>query len=132
MFLAILIFHPTRPFCTGYIAFAWAIAFTRWPIFKIVSFLEYLVLFPVVFLHRTTLVFLYNRFAHVFGHFNFSPNQTILHRVYSLCMGYSLYKMADFQNRLISRIFGSFSSSFFAQNNSSLLVQPFCTCFWPF
>ena len=27
-------------------------------------------------------------------------------------MGYSLYKMADFQNALISRIFGVFSSGF--------------------
>ena len=31
------------------IAFAWAIAFARWPIFKIVSFLEYLVFFGAVF-----------------------------------------------------------------------------------
>ena len=31
------------------IAFAWAIAFARWPIFKIVSFLEYLVFFRAVF-----------------------------------------------------------------------------------
>ena len=48
--------------------FAWAIAFARWPIFKIVSFVEYLVFFPAVFL----------------------------------------------------------------QNNSSLLVQPFSACFWPY
>ena len=31
------------------IAFAWAIAFSRWLIFKIVSFLEYLVLFRPIF-----------------------------------------------------------------------------------
>ena len=31
------------------IAIAWAIAFARWPIFKIVSFLEYLVFFRAVF-----------------------------------------------------------------------------------
>ena len=34
------------------------------------------------------------------------------------CMGYSLCMMADFQNALISGIFGVFSSSFFAQNSS--------------
>ena len=28
------------------------------------------------------------------------------------CMGYSLWMMADFQNALISRIFGVFSSGF--------------------
>ena len=31
------------------IGFAWAIAFARWSIFKIVSFLEYLVFFPALF-----------------------------------------------------------------------------------
>ena len=33
------------------------------------------------------------------------------------CMDYSLCMMADFQNGLISLIFGVFSSGFFAQNN---------------
>ena len=35
--------------------FAYAIVFARWPIFKLVLFLEYLVFFQEVFLHRTTL-----------------------------------------------------------------------------
>ena len=35
--------------------FAWAISFARWPIFKMVSFLEYLVFFGAVFLQETTL-----------------------------------------------------------------------------
>ena len=34
------------------------------------------------------------------------------------CMGYRLWMMAEFQNALISRIFGVFSSGCFAQNNS--------------
>ena len=34
------------------------------------------------------------------------------------CIGYSLSMMADFQNALISRIFGVFPSGFFTQNNS--------------
>ena len=33
-------------------------------------------------------------------------------------MGYSLCMMADFQNGLISGIFGVFLERFFAQNNS--------------
>ena len=40
------------------IAFAWATAFARWPIFKIVSFLEYLVLSRAVFSKETPLMFL--------------------------------------------------------------------------
>ena len=46
-----------------------------------------------------------------FGILNFDPKS-------GFCMGYSLWMMAEFQNALISRIFGVFSSSFFAQNNS--------------
>ena len=34
------------------------------------------------------------------------------------CMGYSLCIMADFQNGLISRIFGVFLERFLTQNNS--------------
>ena len=34
-----------------------AIAFARWPIFKIASILEYLVFFRAVFLHKTTVMF---------------------------------------------------------------------------
>ena len=37
-------------------------------------------------------------------------------------MGYSLWRMADFQNALISRIFGVFWSGFFAQNKSKVFV----------
>ena len=33
--------------------------------------------------------------------------------------------MADFQKRLISRIFGVFSSGFFAQNNSNMINYDF-------
>ena len=47
-------------------------------------------------------------------------------------MGYILCKRADFQNRLISRIFGVLSSGFFGQNNSNVLVESFFACFWHF
>ena len=43
-----------------------------------------------------------------------------------LCM------MADFQNALISRIFGVFWSGFFAQNNSKRFVEWILTCFLEF
>ena len=40
--------------------------------------------------------------------------------------------MADFQNGLISRIFGVFSRRFFAKNNSNVIVESFFARFWPF
>ena len=48
-------------------------------------------------------------------------------------MGYNLCKMADFQNRPISRISGVFSSGFFfAQNKSNVLLERFFACFFAF
>ena len=52
----------------------------------------------------------------------FDPNLPFC-KGYSLCMDYSLCKMAAFQNGLISRIFGVFSSGFFAKNNCYVLVE---------
>ena len=40
--------------------------------------------------------------------------------------------MADFQHRLISRIFGVFSSVFFAQNYSNMNTESILTCFREF
>ena len=40
--------------------------------------------------------------------------------------------MADFQNRLISRVFGGFSSGFFAQNNSNVIKGSLFACFSEF
>ena len=48
MLLALIILDPTDHFAKA-IAFAWAIALVRWPIFKIVSFLEYLMFFERFF-----------------------------------------------------------------------------------
>ena len=56
MFLAFLIFDPNWPFCKA-IAFGWALAFARWPILKIFSFLESWVFFAR-FSHKTILIFL--------------------------------------------------------------------------
>ena len=49
---------------------------------------------------------------------------------YCLCVGFSLCKMNDFQNCLISRIFGVFSRGFFSQTNSKSLLEWFFKCFW--
>ena len=40
--------------------------------------------------------------------------------------------MADFQHRLISGIFGVFSSRFFAQNYSNVNTESILTCFRQF
>ena len=69
-------------------AFAWAIA--RWPIFKIVSFLEYLVFFAAVFCTeqlRCAYRYVFRMFLDVL---NFDPNL-------SFFKGYSLCKMAVFK-----------------------------------
>ena len=45
-------------------------------------------------------------------------------------MGYGPCMMADFQNALISRIFGVFSSSFLHRTALNELKKWFLTCFW--
>ena len=44
MFLSVLVFDPTKSFAKA-IASAWAIAIPKWPIFKIVAYLQYLMVF---------------------------------------------------------------------------------------
>ena len=95
------------------IAFAGAKSIAKWPIFKIVSFLEHLVLFRAVFCtYRTTVMLMWNSFCHVFRILNFHSNWPFC-KGYRLCMGYRLCKIADFQNGHISQIFGVFSNGFF-------------------
>ena len=161
MFLDILNFDPNRDFYNGY-----SLCLCKMADFQNRLISRIFGVFSSGFLHRTTLVFFYNRFVHAFGHFHFWPKLTILqsyslckmvdfrsrpisqYLVFfpafffcteelqlacryvfrmlldilifdpnwpfckddSLCMAYSLFKMADFQNRLISRIFGVFYS----------------------
>ena len=101
-----------------------------WTSFKLVSFLQYLVFFPAVFCTE-----LYCSCRMVFRMFLafliFDLNWPFC-KGYSLCMGYSLFKMADFQTCLISPIFGFFFEPFFAQNNSTALVEWFFACLWNF
>ena len=161
--------------------FAWAIAFAKWPIFKIVSFLEYLVFFRAIFCKETLYCSCRMVFRMFFAFLIFDPNwpfcigyslckmadfeNCLISRIFGVflsrfcteqlycscrmvfhmflaflifdpnwpfCMGYSLCKMADFQNSLISRIFGVFSAIFFTQNNSIVFVERFFACFWHF
>ena len=113
--MAILIFFldPNWPFYKGYSLC------TGYSLCKMADFQNGLIsrifgVFSSGFLHRTTLVCLLICFSHFFRHFNFWPKliSRTFFKGYCLCMGYSLRKMADFQNRLISRIFGVPSSSF--------------------
>ena len=95
MFLAFLICDPNWLFAKP-IAFALAKSFAIWPSFKIVSFLEYLLFFSSVFFQKTTLMLLFNSFSQFFIFLIFDPNWPFC-KDYSLCIGYSLCKTADFK-----------------------------------
>ena len=110
--------------------FAKSIAFARWPIFKIVSFRQYLVFFLHRFFPQNNSNVLVDRFSHVFGHLNFWPKLTILQSAFArwplpLQDGRFL-KWSHFSN------IWCFFQRFFAQNNSNLLVESFLVPFWPF
>ena len=124
MFFGILIFDPKWRFCKGYRLcmmadfqnglnsnltqsddFAKAIGFAWWPIFKMVSFLEYLVFFGAVFCTELLEITCRMDFDMCFGILIFDPK-------WRFCKGYRLCMMADFQNGLISRIFSVFWSGF--------------------
>ena len=100
LFLTYLSFDPNCPFWKS-LGFSWAIACARWPIFNSILFLEYLVFFRAVFLHRTTLLLLQNEFSHVFGIFNFWLKLTILQRIIAFAWAiafarYPLLKIVSF------------------------------------
>ena len=65
------------------------------------------------FLHKTTLMWSYNRYLRLFGIFKFWPKLTILHG-YSPCI---LASFGHFQNALIFRVIGVFWSDFFHITN---------------
>ena len=75
------------------------------------------------FLHRTILnVVVESIFAYFFGILIFDPNR-------QFCKGYSLSKMTDFQDGLISGIFGAFYGGFNGQRYNwqallLILVRP--------
>ena len=59
--------------------FAWAIAFAGWPIFKMFSFLQYLVFFGAVFCTDQFLMICRMDFDMFFLNFNFLAKVRILH-----------------------------------------------------
>ena len=103
--------------------FAWAIAFAWWPIFKMLSFLEYFVFFGAVFFTEQLYMISRMDFDMFFGVLIFEPK-------WGFRMGYSLCMMADFQNALISRTFVFFLERFFALNNCKWFVEWMLTCFF--
>ena len=86
--------------------FAKAIAFAWWPIFKIVSFLEYLVSLSSGLLQKTTLTWLKNLLSHVFLNVNFWPKLTIFQRLLPPAW-LPIFKIVSFLEDLV------FSQSFF-------------------
>ena len=70
--------------------FAKAIAFAWWPIFKMLSFLEYFVFFRAVFCTAQLWMICRVDFDMFFGILIFDPK-------WGFCKGYSLCMMADFQ-----------------------------------
>ena len=94
-----------KKFLTQTAHFAWTRNLPKWSIFKMVSFLEYWLFFPAVFCTEQLKIF----FSLTFGIFLekkiFDPNSPF-------CMGYTLTKMVDFQNGLISRILNAFCRRF--------------------
>ena len=122
MFFLILVFDINWLFCKGY-SLSMMADFQNRLISRIFG------VFSSAFMHTTTLIWLKNRFSHVFLILIFNRN-------WLFCKGYSLCMMAGFQSRLISRIFGVFSSGFFAQNNSNMIKESFFArflnfSFWP-
>ena len=122
VFFLILIFDPNWLFCKGYSLCMMAVFQTC-----LIS-----LIFGVLsngFLHRTTLTWLKNRLSHPFLILIFDPN-------WLFCKGYNLCMMAVFQNRLISLIFGVFSSGFLHRATLIWLKNPFWHVFlnfnlWP-
>ena len=115
MFFGILIFDLKWWFCKGY----------TWPIFKMVSFLEYLVLFGAVFFTQQLEMLCRMDFDMFFGILIFDPKWWFW-KCYSLCM------MADFQNGLISRIFSVFWSGFLHKTTRNDFQNGFWHVFWNF
>ena len=88
-----------------------------------VSFLEYLVFFQVVFLHRTTV-------NHFRIHFDMFFGILIFDSKWWFCKGYRLSMIAHFQNGLISWTFGLFPSGFLHRTSVNHSWNRFWHIFW--
>ena len=85
--------------------FAWAIDLRKWRIFKMLSYLDYLVFLQAVFC--TEQLYAFRRII-----FSMFLRKKKLKITCPFCMGYRLTKMEDLQNALISRLFGVFAGGF--------------------
>ena len=109
--------------------FTKAIVFAWTAMFKMVSFLEYLVFFEGVFCLEQLGLFCRMDFDMFFGILIFDPK-------WGFCNGYSLCMLGDFQNDLISRIFSVFWSGFLPRTTRNDLKNGFWHVFrninfWP-
>ena len=123
IFLAFLIFDQNRPFYIGLCLCM--MGFARWSINKMVSFLEYLGFSRAFFCTEQLLsscrIVVRMFLAFLIFCWPFCKG-------YSLCIAYSLCKMADFQNGLFFRIFGDFSCGFL-HRTTLLLLRKWCELF---
>ena len=117
-FFWILIFHPNWLFHQGYSLCMMADFENRLisTIFGVLS---------SGFMHRTTLIWLKNRFSHVFLNFNFWTKLTILQRLLPLHDGW-FSKSSHFSNIWCSL------KRFSAHNNSKKIKKSFFACFFQF
>ena len=82
--------------------FAQAIDLPKWRIFKMLSYLDYLVFLQAVFC--TEQLYAFRRII-----FSMFLRKKKLKKTCSFCMGYRLTKMEDLQNPVTSRLFGVFA-----------------------
>ena len=80
IFMAFLILDQNRPFYKGY-SLCMGYSLCKMALFQNCRISRIFGVCSCGFLHRTTLMFLWNRFSHVFGIFNFGPKLTILQRL---------------------------------------------------
>ena len=85
--------------------FPWAIDLPKWRIFKMLSYLDYLLFWQAVFC--TEQLYAFRRII-----FSMFLRKKKLKITCPFCMGYRLTKMEDLQNALISRLFGVFARGF--------------------
>ena len=105
--------------------FAKAIAFAWWVVFKVISYLEYLVFFEAVFCLEQLKMICRMDFDMFFGILIFDPK-------WGFCKGYSLWMMDDFWNGLISRKFSVFWSGILQRTTRNDLWNAFWHVFLEF
>ena len=115
-----------KPFCKGY---SLCMHYILCKMADLENFLNSRIygVFASGFLHRQLLCSCGIVFRMFLGFLIFDPNWPLC-KGYSLCLCYSLCKVVDFQNCLISRIFGVFWAVFWT-DNSYVLVELFFDVF---